>query len=421
MTKINYTNIAVYNHDRQAFIPNQHMVVDTQTGMIIETASGNATRQACDEVVDMRGRFAMPGMMNAHTHMTDMPTYWWQNGAEKRHPDSREMCTMFAIRNMQDALAHGVTYIRNVGAEFDIDIEIKKMQEKGWIKGPKVMTSGRAFCITGGHDSDCGYEVDGVDEVRKGVRQAMKNGVDNIKMMVTGGVLKDGETPEDIQFTFEEAQVAVMEAHHKNKTAAAHAQGNAGVKEAVAAGFDTIEHAFEIDDETIAMMKAHKTTIVPTMNAMYAIYKHGQGIVPDWAQDKVITNIQKHFRSITKAMAAGIPIAMGTDAGTPFNGFQNESAYELQLYVEKAGMTPAQAIDAATINCARAMHVQNEYGQLLPGNHADFIVTDKNPAKDITVLQADKDVYQNGAQVHAQQEVAVAHKSQNPVHISAAL
>ncbi|GAF35877.1 metal-dependent hydrolase family protein [Lentilactobacillus farraginis] len=402
MTVINYTNAAVYNHDKQDFVFNQHIVVDEETGKIIEVGSGSATSRSYDRIVDFHGQFVMPGLMNIHTHITDMPTYWWQSGKEKRHPDSREMCTMFAIRNMADAIANGVTYIRNVGAEFDIDIEIKKMQEKGWIKGPKVMTSGRSFSITGGHDSLSSYEVDGVEEVRKGVRQALKNGVDNIKMMVTGGVLKKGETPDEIQFTAPEARVAVCEAHNKGKTAAAHAQGNAGIKEAIAAGFDTIEHAFDIDDEAIAMMKDHGTIIVPTMNAMYAIYNSGRGVVPDWARDKVVLNIRKHFASISKAVQAGIPIAMGTDAGTPFNGFQNESAYELQLYVEKAGMTTAQAIDTATINSAKAMHVDQEYGRIAAGNYADFIVTTKNPIKDIKVLQGDKDVYQNGQRVHAQ-------------------
>ncbi|APR06954.1 imidazolonepropionase [Lentilactobacillus parabuchneri] len=421
MTKINYTNVAIYNHEKQDFIAHQHMVVDTDTGKIVEVGNGSSTNQVIDEVSDMHGRFVMPGIMNAHTHITSIPTYWWNDGKEQRHSDSREFNTMFAVRNMEDAINHGITYIRNVGAAYDIDIEVKKMQEKGWIKGPKVMTSGKAFSITGGHGSGGGYEVDGVDEVRKGVRQAMKNGVDNIKMMVTGGVLKNGETPDDIQFTSEEAKTAVIEAHHKGKTAAAHAQGNAGVKEAVEAGFDTIEHAFDIDDETIEMMKAHGTVIVPTMNAMYAIYKYGENTVPDWAREKVIVNIKKHFASITKAVQSGIPIAMGTDAGTPYNGFRNESAYEMELYVEKAGMTPAQAIDSATINCARAMHVDDEYGQIAAGNYADFISMQENPIDDISVIQHDKDVYQNGTKVHAEAGVEASKQPQMSNQVSAAI
>ncbi len=421
MTKINYTNVAIYNHEKQDFIAHQHMVVDTDTGKIVEVGNGSSTNQVIDEVSDMHGRFVMPGIMNAHTHITSIPTYWWNDGKEQRHSDSREFNTMFAVRNMEDAINHGITYIRNVGAAYDIDIEVKKMQEKGWIKGPKVMTSGKAFSITGGHGSGGGYEVDGVDEVRKGVRQAMKNGVDNIKMMVTGGVLKNGETPDDIQFTSEEAKTAIIEAHHKGKTAAAHAQGNAGVKEAVEAGFDTIEHAFDIDDETIEMMKAHGTVIVPTMNAMYAIYKYGENTVPDWAREKVIVNIKKHFASITKAVQSGIPIAMGTDAGTPYNGFRNESAYEMELYVEKAGMTPAQAIDSATINCARAMHVDDEYGQIAAGNYADFISMQENPIDDISVIQHDKDVYQNGTKVHAEAGVEASKQPQMSNQVSAAI
>ncbi len=114
----------------------------------------------------------------------------------------------------------------------------------------------------------------------------------------------------------------------------------------------------------------------------------------------MIVNIEKHFASITKAAAAGIPIAMGTDAGTPYNGFQTESAYEIQLYVDKADMTPAQAIDTATINCARAMHVDDEYGEIATGKYADFIAMTENPIEDISVIQHEKDVYQNGVNVH---------------------
>ncbi len=157
--------------------------------------------------------------------------------------------------------------------------------------------------MTGGHGAGSGHEVDGVDEMIKGVRTAMKKGVDNIKLMVTGGVLKNGETPDDIQFNEDEVRAAVVEAHHKGKTVAAHVQGAEGVKEAARVGVDTVEHAFNIDDETIAIFREHGTTIVPTMNAMYAIYEYGENTVPDWARQKVIVNIEKHFASITKAAA----------------------------------------------------------------------------------------------------------------------
>ncbi|WP_283678509.1 amidohydrolase family protein [Lentilactobacillus sp. Marseille-Q4993] len=403
MAIVKYTNVSVYSSEVEGFKDNQSVTVDTETGKIIGV---NDDVQAVDEVVDMDGKYMTPGIMNAHTHITSIPTYWWRDGEEDRHSNSREFNTMYAVKNMEDMINHGVTYIRNVGAPYDIDVEIREMQKKGFVKGPRVMASGQAFSITGGHGSDGGYEVDGVDEVIKGVRTALKNGVDNIKMMVTGGVLKNGETPDDIQFNMDEVKAAVREAHHKNKTVAAHVQGAEGVKEAVEAGVDTVEHAFNIDDETIAMMKEHGTTVVPTLNAMYAIYQYGEGTVPDWARKKVIVNIKKHFASIKKAAAAGIPIAMGTDAGTPYNGFESESAYEMQLYVDKADMTPAQAIDSATFNCARAMHVDNEFGSIEVGKYADFIVMNDNPVEDIKVFQRDNDVYQNGVRVHASRVVA---------------
>ncbi|MCO6543317.1 MAG: amidohydrolase family protein [Lactobacillus sp.] len=400
MTKITFINANIYQHEQQDFQPQQYFTVDTDTQRITAMGQGVPSESIVDQIVDFHNQYVMPGIMNAHTHIGSTPTYWAEQESSIEGADPKAIQTMFAIKNMQDLINHGVTYIRNVGAAYDIDIPIKIMQHQKMIAGPRVMTSGKAFTMTGGHGDGSGIEVDGVDEMIKGVRQSMKNGVDNIKLMVTGGVLRNGETPDDIQFNEDEVKAAVREAHHKNKTVAAHAQGNAGVKEAAQAGVDTVEHAFDIDDETIDIMKEHKTFVVPTMNAMYAIYKYGEDTVADWARQKVIINIKKHFASIKKAAAAGIPIAMGTDAGTPYNGFENESAYEMQLYVEKAGMTPAQAIDTATINCAKAMHVSQDYGEISVGKVADFIVMKDNPIQDIKVIQKEKAVYQGGVCVH---------------------
>ncbi|MFC0290758.1 metal-dependent hydrolase family protein [Bombilactobacillus bombi] len=400
MTKITFINANIYQHEQQDFQPQQYFTVDTDTQRITAMGQGVPSESIVDQIVDFHNQYVMPGIMNAHTHIGSTPTYWAEQESSIEGADPKAIQTMFAIKNMQDLINHGVTYIRNVGAAYDIDIPIKIMQHQKMIAGPRVMTSGKAFTMTGGHGDGSGIEVDGVDEMIKGVRQSMKNGVDNIKLMVTGGVLRNGETPDDIQFNEDEVKAAVREAHHKNKTVAAHAQGNAGVKEAAQAGVDTVEHAFDIDDETIDIMKEYKTFVVPTMNAMYAIYKYGEDTVADWARQKVIINIKKHFASIKKAAAAGIPIAMGTDAGTPYNGFENESAYEMQLYVEKAGMTPAQAIDTATINCAKAMHVSQDYGEISVGKVADFIVMKDNPIQDIKVIQKEKAVYQGGVCVH---------------------
>ena len=407
MTTTIYKNANIYSYRQHNFIRDAWFAVDDETGKISQTGEGRINISA-DNTIDVHHQFVMPGIMNAHTHITSVPRDFGDK-VDARHPSTRETATMYAIHNMQDMIDNGVTYIRNVGAPFDVDIAIREMQKQGFIQGPQIKASGQAISMTGGHGSDGGYEVDGADEMRKTVRTAMKNGANNIKMMVTGGVLKNGETPDDIQLTFDEVRAGVIEAHHKGFTVAAHAQGNAGIKEAVKAGVDTIEHGFDIDDETIAMMKEHGTAVVPTLNAMYGIYEFGEGTVPDWARQKVIVNIKKHFKSIEKAAKAGIPIAMGTDAGTPYNGFKEESAYEIQLEVEKAHMTPAQAIESATIVCAKVMQVGDEYGSIETGKFADFIIMADNPIDDISVIQRDKDVYQHGKRVHAViQEIGAA-------------
>lgn len=413
MTTTIYKNANIYSHHQHDFIQDAWFEVEDETGKITQVGKGTPNKIA-DQIVDVHHQFIMPGIMNAHTHITSVPREF-ADRVDERHGTTPEVATMYAIHNMRDLINNGVTYIRNVGAQFDVDIAVEQMRKSGFIEGPRIKTSGQAISMTGGHGSDGGYEVDGVDEMRKTVRTAMKNGAKNIKMMVTGGVLKNGETPDDIQLTFDEVRAGVIEAHHKGYTVAAHAQGNVGIKEAVEAGVDTIEHGFDIDDETIKMMKQHGTAVVPTLNAMYGIYEFGEGTVPDWARQKVIVNIEKHFKSIEKAAKAGIPIAMGTDAGTPYNGFTTESAYEIQLEVEKAHMTPAQAIESATIICAEVMQVGSEYGSIEAGKFADFIVMAENPIDDISVIQRDKDVYQHGKRVHAANVQTIEARQAEPI------
>ena len=223
MTKITFINANIYQHQQQDFQKGQYFTVDTQTQRITAIGSGQPTEQGSDKVIDFQNQYVLPGIMNAHTHIANIPTYWTKKKAAIKAADVKAMQTMFAIKNMQDLINNGVTYIRNVGAAYDLDIPIKIMQQQKMIAGPRVMTSGRAFTITGGHGDSSGIEVDGVDEMTKGVRQALKRGVDNIKLMVTGGVLRNGETPDDIQFNADEIRAAVREAHHKNKTVATHA------------------------------------------------------------------------------------------------------------------------------------------------------------------------------------------------------
>ncbi|MCO7127614.1 amidohydrolase family protein [Sporolactobacillus shoreicorticis] len=394
MAKTLYRHFSLFDGTTDHFEPDAFFVVDDETGKIVETGSGVAS--AADRTVDLGNKFVMPGLINAHTHITsDVSGRLEPLGSPKLTPI---IATKIALDNLKDLLKHGVTYIRDVGADFDVDIELSKLEKGGHILSPGICASGRPLAMTGGHFCTISYEVDSPDEARKAARKALKNGADNIKLMATGGVSFGGESPDDVQLTEEEMRVAVLEAHHKGRTANAHAQGTEGIKNAIRAGVDSVEHAFYLDDEAIQMFLEKGTFIVPTLIAVYGISDRGEGQVPDFMLD-IARDVKKaHIESISRAAKAGIKLAMGTDAGTPNNDFKNDSAFELQLMVE-AGCTPLQTLEAATVNGARLLKIDHEYGSLETEKFADFIVVDENPLHDIKTVQREKRVFKKGKEI----------------------
>lgn len=394
MTKTLYQNFSLFDGTTDHFDTDAYFVVDDETGKIIETGTGSPA--PADQTVDLQNKFVMPGLINAHTHITsDVSGKLDALGSANLNPI---VATKIALDNLSDLLKHGVTYIRDVGADFDVDIQLAKLEKGGHIVSPGICASGRPLAMTGGHFCTISYEVDSPDEARKAARKALKNGADNIKLMATGGVSFGGESPNDVQLTEEELRAAVTEAHHKGRTANAHAQGTEGIKNALRAGVDSVEHAFYLDDEAIQMFLDQGTFIVPTLIAVYGISDRGEGQVPDFMLDVAREVKRAHMESISKAAHAGVKLAMGTDAGTPNNDFKNDSAFELELMVE-AGCTPLQALQAATINGAQLLKIDEEYGTLESGKFADFIVFENNPLESIKSVQGKKLVFKKGHEV----------------------
>ncbi|EST10399.1 metal-dependent hydrolase family protein [Sporolactobacillus laevolacticus] len=394
MTKTLYKNFSLFDGNKDHFEANAYFVVDDETGKITEAGTGLAAE--ADQTVDLGNKYVMPGMINAHTHITsDVSGKLDPLGSPKLTP---VVATKIALDNLSDLLKHGVTYIRDVGADFDVDIQLSKLEKGGNLFAPGICASGRPLAMTGGHFCTLSYEVDSPDEARKAARQALKNGADNIKLMATGGVSFGGESPDDVQLTEEELRAAVIEAHHKGRTANAHAQGTEGIKNAVRAGVDSVEHAFYLDDEAIQMFLDSGTFIVPTLIAVYGISDRGEGQVPDFMLDVAREVKKAHMESIGRAAEAGVKLAMGTDAGTPNNDFKNDSAFELQLMVG-AGCTPLQTLQSATINGAQLLKIDDEYGTIEEGKYADFIVLNGNPLDDIKIVQQEKRVFKKGVEV----------------------
>lgn len=400
MTTTKFYNFNRFNAKTGDFEPQSYAVVSDETGRYLEVGIGNGP--SADKVVNLNEQYVMPGLINAHVHIDSDVTQAFGRqgfGVDDEVMHARAVAT--ALANMKWLLKSGVTVVRNVGTANMTDIAVARMQAEGAIAGPYMIASGASFSITGGHGSGAGIEVDGVDAIRSSVRQAMKDGAKVIKFMATGGVSAgDFETPDQVQFNEDELRAGVLEAHKKQLKVAAHAQGAEGIKIAVRAGVDTIEHAFHLDDDAIAMMQERGTIVVPTMVAMKRILDRPDD-VPAWMIERATTHWQAHQESVAKAAKAGVKIAMGTDSGTPFNGFFAESADEMVLMVEYGGMTPQQVLQAATINAAEALDVTADYGDMAVGKFADFIALTSNPAMDIAaVRQEDKWVFQHGKAVY---------------------
>lgn len=349
------------------------------------------------EVVDHLDGYVMPGLIDCHVHLTSL-------GAADPRPyrkDPEALVALRAAHHCTKTLKAGFTTVRNLGSPYDADISLKKALREGVVTGPRVVASGRCITITGGHGHDSGFEADGPWEVKKAVRTLVKKGADVIKVMATGGVMTEGVEPGAPELTLEELKAAVEEAHHAGRLTATHAQGNIGIRNAVQAGIDSIEHGVFLDEEIIEKMVKHNTALVPTLAAPHNIITNGlEAGIPKYAVDKTKRIAESHIRSFQLAYQAGIRIGLGTDAGTPFN-YHGSNAKELELMV-KAGMKPMDALRAGTSVAADILGLADSIGRIAPGYKADLLLVTENPVQEITRLQNEaviRQVYVEGKAV----------------------
>jgi imidazolonepropionase-like amidohydrolase len=341
------------------------------------------------EVRNLKGMTLMPGMIDVHVHLSldGSPAY-----IQRMLNETPALCAIKAVNKVRRIVDSGFTTIRTLGDPGQIDIAVKQAIEAGEILGPRLLASGRAITMTGGHGDmfpphvtieGMGRIVDGPVEARKAAREQLKAGADNIKLMATGGGMSPG--PGTVaQLTIEEMQAAVEEAEKWGKTTAAHAIGTEGIVNALKAGVRTIEHGTFLDEEGIELLLKKGAYLVPTLAAFKTIKYGKEAGVPEYTIEKVRYFATAHYANLKKAIQAGVKVVTGTDAGTPFN-YHGESAYELECLVAN-GLSPMQAIHAATRVAAEALKLQN-IGVLGIGKVADFIAVEGNPLKDITLLQ----------------------------------
>jgi len=363
-------------------------IVITGDRITLLAPTAQTPAQAGDREIDLSHSTVMPGLMDVHVHLT---------GANNFDPYFELSMTpgkeaIIGVENAKVTLEAGFTTVRNVGANDFTDVALRDEINLGHIPGPHMQVSGPALGITGGHMDEnllpFEYHVtgqgvaDGIPAVQHMVRQNIKYGADLIKIGASGGVLSKGDDPQASQYTLEEMQAICADAHRLGRKVAAHAHGSQAIALATQAGVDSIEHGSYINDEDIKLMKQHGTYLVPT--AYLVDWMHENGHLPDLYQQKM-TDVGNAMKANHKrAIAAGVKIALGTDAAVYPHGL---NAHELDVYVNQYGMTPLAAIQTATLNAADLMGWTHRTGSLDPGKWADLIAVEGDPLKDVRILQ----------------------------------
>ncbi|HVU18629.1 MAG TPA: amidohydrolase family protein [Candidatus Didemnitutus sp.] len=333
----------------------------------------------------------LPGLIDCHTHVTNQPENYVDDTFRKSPIDEATTSHIYARRTLEA----GFTTIRNVGADNYTDFALRNAINAGKIPGPRILASGPALTATGGHGDLNGMSpylhidsingvVDGVDEVRKKVRENIKYGADVIKILASAGVLSEEESAGAPQFSQEEMNAAVAEATMWGRKVAAHAHGTEAIKMAIRAGVASVEHSSLIDAEGIRLAKEHGTYLVfDIYNDDYILAEYAKMGFPEkmLAKERSIGRLQRE--NFSKAVAAGCKIAFGTDAGVYPHGWNGKQF----RHMVKWGMTPMQAIQAATVNAADLLGWNTKVGQLAPGFFADLVAVKGDPLADVTVLE----------------------------------
>ena len=334
-------------------------------------------------VIEGEGKSLLPGLIDCHVH------YCLDAGPDSIRSLEQDDPTVTAVKAVAHAratLEGGVTTVRDVGSRGHISISVTRAIRAGIIPGPRTLNAGLAICMTGGHAWFIGRQTAGKDDLVKAVQEQIRAGADVIKFIASGGVLTPGTSPGAAQLTPDELKAGVDEATRAGRRVAAHAHGAEGMKNALRAGVHSIEHGTLLDDEAIALFLKHGTFLVPTLSAIQSGCEMGrQGGMPDYAVQKSVALGEEQKKTFRKAVKAGVRIAMGTDAGTPFNR-HGRNAQELRRMVE-FGMTPMQAVEAATASAAALLGLDQELGTIEAGKHADLILVNGNPLDDIALLQ----------------------------------
>lgn len=375
-------------------IVNASLWIDNNKISKIETGLVNSENKDV-EVIDLHGKFIIPGLVNCHVHLawdgiTDLKT--------ASQYDGPGIAAFKSVKNMKMSIESGILTVRDLGVH-QSGIIAKKARAMNLVPGPRIVSSAAAIAMTKGHTWWCCVEVDGVDGMRKAIREQIYNGADVIKIMASGGTGEPGEVADLPEFSIEELRVAVEEAHRANIPITAHATGTQAARNVVEAGFDCIEHGAPFDAWTISEMARKGIFLVTTFTPWFYQAQYGeenglnQSIVN--RRKKQILDYQR-YDAIVAAKKSGVRIAVGTDAGSPIV-YHNQLSYEMKTCIELGVFdTKMEALIAATRTGAQVCGLDDLIGTVEEGKVADLVVLNSNPLEDLDNIHDVYQVYQEG-------------------------
>jgi len=382
--------------DGRGGAPLRNAVILVRNGRI-EAIGADVRVPAGARVVDLSRHTVLPGFIDLHVHLAGRPVGEgdWINDVVRESAADR---AIFGVRNARLTLEAGFTTVRNVGAGGFADVALRNAINAGRVPGPRMITGGHSIGISGGHCDDNGFVpglfgrepgplegiANGPEQVREAVRLQVKYGADVIKICATGGVLSQGDAVGVRQLDDDELRAVVQAAGMTERRVAAHAHGTEGIIAASRAGVTSIEHGSFMTAEAARVMVEHGTWLVPTLMAGNSVgSEEGARRLPDWAAPKGRMAWEALQRGVRVAASAGVRIAFGTDAGVFPHG---TNAQEFELLVRYAGLSPMQAIQAATLHAATVLGMERELGTIEAGKHADLVAVSGDPLADVTVL-----------------------------------
>jgi imidazolonepropionase-like amidohydrolase len=367
-----------YFDPQGAVVPGHAILLED--GRIKKVAKQTEFAGFSGEVFDAAGCTVLPGLIDCHVHLV-------HGGEANPRAAMRELnaaqITLKALANAQTTLRGGVTAVRDCGGKDYLEFAVRDAVHRGVFPGPTIRAVGRMICMTGGHGNEIGRIADGVEDVVKAVREQIHAGCDQVKIMATGGVMTPGVNPEDAHYSAEEMAAGIAEGKRFGKKSSSHAQGSQGILNAVRGGIDSVEHGIFMTEECVREMLARKTFLVPTLAAVNNILLNAKNGIPAYVVEKSLRVVERHREAIRMYYRAGGPIAMGTDAGTPFN-LHGDNAREVEFLVE-VGVAPVDALRAATQTAAELLSLPDQ-GRIAAGAAADLLVVKGDPLRDITTV-----------------------------------